>query len=271
MCRVLKMPKSTYYQAFHKKPNSYHTANEELLEQIKILHKASKGRYGAPKIHKQLEQKGYSCSLKRVQRLMKEAGLQSVITKKYRPTITSGSVEERENVLEQDFTTTTINEKWVADITYIHTLRDGWCYLASIMDLHTKKIVGYKFARKMTTDIVLDALENAMNTQKPGPGLIMHTDLGTQYTSEAYQKQLKKYEMVPSFSRKGCPYDNACIESFHATLKKEEVYRTKYDSFETARIALFQYIEGWYNRQRIHGRIGYLTPDAYEQLCRAAA
>ena len=111
MCRVLKMPKSTYYQAFHKKPNSYHTANEELLEQIKILHKASKGRYGAPKIHKQLEQKGYSCSLKRVQRLMKEAGLQSVITKKYRPTITSGSVEERENVLEQDFTTTTINEK----------------------------------------------------------------------------------------------------------------------------------------------------------------
>lgn len=144
MCRVLKMPKSTYYQAFHKKPNSYHTANEELLEQIKILHKASKGRYGAPKIHKQLEQKGYSCSLKRVQRLM---------------------VEERENVLEQDFTTTTINEKWVADITYIHTLRNGWCYLASIMDLHTKKIVGYKFARKMTTDIVLDALENAMNTQ----------------------------------------------------------------------------------------------------------
>lgn len=139
MCRVLKMPNSTYYQAFHKKPNSYHTANEELLEQIKILHKASKGRYGAPKIHKQLEQKGYSCSLKRVQRLVKEAGLQSVITKKYRPTITSGSVEERENVLEQDFTTTTINEKWVADITYLHTLRDGWCYLASIMDLHTKK------------------------------------------------------------------------------------------------------------------------------------
>ncbi len=271
MCRVLKMPKSTYYQAFHKKPNSYYVANEELLELIKAIHQKSKGRYGAPKIHARLQQEGYSCRIKRVQRLMKEAGIQSTITKKYRPTPTSGPVEERENVLEQDFTTTTINEKRVAAITYIHTLRDGWCYLASIRNLHTKKIVGYKFAWTMTTDIVLDALKNAVHAQKPGPGLIMHTDLGTQYTSEAYQQQLKKYEMVPSFSRKGCPYDNACIESFHATLKKGEVYRTKYDRYEAAKIALFQYIEGWYNRQRIHGRIGYMTPDALEQMCRAAA
>lgn len=264
MCRVLKMPKSTYYQVFHKKPNSYHAANEDLLERIKAHHQKSKGRYGAPKIQARLQQEGYSCSIKRVQRLIKEAGIQSTITKKYRPTSTDGPVEERENVLEHDFTTTTINEKWVADITYIHTLRDGWCYLASIMDLHTRKIVGYKLARTMTTDIVLDALKNAVNAQKPGPGLIMHTDLGTQYTSDAYQKQLKNYGMLPSFSRKGCPYDNACIESFHATLKKEEVYQTKYDSFETARIALF-------HRQRMHGRIGYMTPDAYEQMCRAAA
>ncbi|RCO06787.1 IS3 family transposase, partial [Bacilli bacterium] len=101
--------------------------------------------------------------------------------------------------------------------------------------------------------------------------LIVHTDLGTQYTSEAFQKLLKKHEMVPSFSRKGCPYDNACIESFHAILKKEEVYLTKYESFETARIALFQFIEGWYNRKRIHGSIGYLTPDEYEKMCRIAA
>ena len=176
-----------------------------------------------------------------------------------------------ENVLNQDFTTTTINEKWVADITYVHTLRDGWCYLASVLDLHTKKVVGYKFSRTMTTEIVLEALQNAIQDQKPDPGLIVHTDLGTQYTSEAFQKLLKKHEMVPSFSRKGCPYDNACIESFHAILKKEEVYLTKYESFETARIALFQFIEGWYNRKRIHGSIGYLTPDEYEKMCRIAA
>ena len=123
----------------------------------------------------------------------------------------------------------------------------------------------------MTTEIVLDALKSAVESQNPSPGLIMHTDLGTQYTSEAFQGQLKKYEMIASFSRKGCPYDNACIESFHATLKKEEVYQKRYEYFENARISLFQYIEGWYNRKRIHGSIGFVTPEAYEIMCCAAA
>jgi len=265
------MPKSTYYQSFHKKPNSYHVENEQLLERIRVIHQDSNGRYGAPKIFAILQKEGYKGSINRIQRIMKNAGIQSNITKKYRPTPTQKPVEERENIIEQDFTTTTINEKWVADITYIHTIRHGWCYLASVLDLHTKKVIGYKFSRKMTTEIVLEALENAVQAQQPGPGLIVHTDLGTQYTSDAFQERLKKYEMIPSFSRKGCPYDNACIESFHATLKKEEVYRTQYDSFETARIALFKYIEGWYNRKRIHGSIGYLTPDEFERMCRAVA
>ncbi|WAA12114.1 IS3 family transposase [Fervidibacillus halotolerans] len=271
MCRVLKMPKSTYYQSFHKKPNRYHVANEQLLERIRAIHKESKGRYGAPKIFEILKKEGYTGSINRVQRLMKRAGIKSCIIKKFRPTPTRKPVEERENVLNQNFTTTTINEKWVADITYIHTLRDGWCYLASVLDLHTKKVVGYKFSRKMTTEIVLEALQNAIQDQKPDAGLIVHTDLGTQYTSEAFQELLKKHEMISSFSRKGCPYDNACIESFHAILKKEEVYLTKYESFEAARIALFQFIEGWYNRKRIHGSIGYLTPDEYEKMFRIAA
>ncbi len=269
MCRVLKMPKSTYYQSFHKKPSVYEVENQQLLKRIRAIHKESDGRYGAPKIFEVLKQEGYQGSINRIQRIMKRAGICSNITKKYRPTPTQLPVEERENVLEQDFTTTTINEKWVADITYIHTLRDGWCYLASVLDLHTKKVVGYKFARKMTVELVLEAMEIAIQVQHPTPGLIVHTDLGTQYTSEDFQKQLKTHGMIPSFSRKGCPYDNACIESFHATLKKEEVYRARYDSFETARVALFKYIEGWYNRKRIHGSIGYLTPDAYENICRA--
>ncbi|WP_427107558.1 IS3 family transposase [Lysinibacillus xylanilyticus] len=271
MCRILKMPKSTYYKSFHKKPNSYHVANEKLLAHIRVIHNESGGRYGAPKIFAILKQDGYTGSIERVQRIMKKAGIRSNITKKYKPTSSQKSVEERENVLSQDFTTETINEKWVADITYIHTQRDGWCYLASVLDLHTKKIVGYKFGRKMTVDLVLEALDNAVDAQNPAPGLILHTDLGSQYTSAEALKQLEKYEMIPSFSRKGCPYDNACIESFHATLKKEEVYRTRYDSFETARIALFKYIEGWYNRKRIHGSIDYFTPDTYEKMCRAAA
>ena len=122
---------------------------------------------------------------------MKQAGIKSNIVKKYRPATKQAPVEERENVLKQDFTTTTINEKWVADITYIHTLRDGWCYLASVLDLHTKKVVGYKFSRTMTTEIVLDALKSAVKAQNPAPGLIVHTDLGTQYTSESFQERLK--------------------------------------------------------------------------------
>jgi len=271
MCRVLKMPKSTYYQSFHKKPNSYHVSNEKLLEQIRTIHQESDGRYGAPKIFEKLRKEGYTGSIKRVQRIMKKAGIRSIITKKYKPTPSQQPVEEQENVLQQDFTTTNINEKWVADITYIHTIRHGWCYLASVLDLHTKKVVGHKFSRNMTTELVLEALDNAVQAQKPNPGLIVHTDLGTQYTSEAFQERLKNYEIIPSFSRKGCPYDNACMESFHATLKKEEVYRTHYENYETARIAIFKYIEGWYNRKRIHGSIDYLTPDEYERMCRAAS
>lgn len=137
--------------------------------------------YGAPKIFALLKQEGYTGSIDRVQRIMKQAGIRSNIVKKYKPTSSSSNVEERENLLAQDFTTETINEKWVADITYIHTVQDGWCYLASVQDLHTKKIVGYKFGRRMTMDLVLDALENAVMAQQPALGLILHTDLGVQF------------------------------------------------------------------------------------------
>ena len=227
--------------------------------------------YGAPKIFALLKQESYTGSINRVQRIMKQASIRSNIVKKYKPTSSSSNVEERENLLAQDFTTETINEKWVADITYIHTVQDGWCYLASLQDLHTKKIVGYKFGRRMTMDLVLDALENAVMAQQPALGLILHTDLGVQYTSADFRERLWQHGIIPSYSRKGCPYDNACIESFHATLKKEEVYRTRYANFEVARMALFRYIEGWYNRKRIHGSIGYSAPDVFEKICRAAA
>lgn len=271
MCEVLNVPRSTYYQSFHKVKSSYEIENEVILERIKIIHAESKGRYGAPKIHFLLTQGGITASLNRVQRIMKKAGIQSTIVKKYRPTSSTGKVEERENLLEQDFKTTTRNEKWVADITYINTLKDGWCYLASVLDLHTKKIIGYSFSTSMTTELVLQALANAVEVQQPGKGLILHTDLGSQYTSEDFGKALENAKIKPSFSRKGCPYDNACIESFHATLKKEEIYRTTYIDFETARLALFHYIESWYNRRRIHGAINYLTPQQLEDLCRKEA
>lgn len=266
------MPRSTYYQSFHKGKSSYEMENEAFLAHIKIIHTESKGRYGAPKIHYILtKEEGFSVSLNRVQRIMKKAEIRSTIVKKYRPSSSTRQVEERENLLEQNFDTTTINEKWVADITYIHTLRDGWCYLASILDLHTKKIVGYSFSKSMTTELVLQALKNAIDVQQPDEGLILHTDLGSQYTSEDFEKALEITKIKQSFSRKGCPYDNACMESFHATLKKEEVYQTTYIDHEAARLSLFHYIESWYNRRRIHGAINYLTPQRLEDLCRKDA
>lgn len=245
--------------------------NKELSKRIIDIHTESKQRYGAPKIHILLQQEGYSVSLKRVQRLMAKAEVRSITQKKYRPYSSKQKIEERDNLLNRDFSTTTINEKWVADITYIHTLRDGWCYLASVLDLHSKKIVGYSFSRTMTTDLVIKALDHAYVTQQPEKGLIIHTDLGSQYTSEEFTKHVHSKGMKQSFSHKGCPYDNACIESFHAILKKEEIHHVKYVDYPSAKMALFQYIEGWYNRKRIHGSLGYKTPQAIEDYIRHIA
>lgn len=265
------MPRSTYYHLCNKTVSSRATENKKITQQIVSIHKETKGRYGAPKIHNQLIKQGICISLKRVQRLMKAAGIVSIVVKKFKPYPSQQHVVERNNILKRDFTTNTINEKWVADITYIHTIKDGWCYLASVLDLHTKKIVGYSFSRSMETQIVIKALENAIINQSPQRGLVLHTDLGTQYTSEQFQQTTAKYNITQSFSQKGCPYDNACIESFHSILKKEEVHLKRYSCFENANMALFEYIESWYNRKRIHGSIGYKTPEEYETAIRLAA
>ncbi|WP_087957865.1 IS3 family transposase [Bacillus bingmayongensis] len=271
MCQTLGIARSSYYQSQYKTESKRSRENKEFTQKIIQIHQDSGERYGAPKIHKTLLEQGLQLSIKRVQRIMKRENIRSHILKKYKPHSSKSAVEERTNLLEQDFSTTTINEKWVADITYIHTKKDGWCYLASVMDLYSKKIIGYSFSRNMTTNLVVKALENAYYIQEPSEGLILHTDLGTQYTSQEFQSLLANYNIKPSFSKKGCPYDNACIESFHAILKKEEVYRTQYGTFEQANLALFQYIEGFYNRKRIHSSIGYKTPQAIEDLAKKVA
>src|SRR5690606_30382670 len=266
MCETLDIHKSTYYQSFHKTESNRDRERREFTEKIIDIHEASKKQYGAPKIHKILVKQGHKISLKRVQSIMNEAGIQSIIVKKFRPTPSKEKVEERENILNRDSSTTGINQKWVGDITYIHTLRDGWTYLASVLDLHTRKVIGYSSARSMTTELVEKALENAYVTQNPDDGVIFHSDLSSQYTSDSFAEKIQEYRMTHSFSYKGSPYDNACIESFHAILKKEEVNHVKYLDFNSARVEIFKYIEGWYNRKRIHGSIGYLTPQEMEDL-----
>lgn len=195
---------------------------------------------------------------------MKQLGLRSITIKKYKPQASAQSIVSKENILNQDFTTSKICEKWVADITYIPTKQNGWCYLSSIMDLHTRKIVSYTFSKKMTVDCVLQTLNKAKERYNIPEGMIFHTDLGSQYTAIEVEKWLKENKIRHSYSRKGTPYDNAGIESFHASLKKEEVYTTSYMDFDQANQALFAYIEGFYNRHRIHSSINYLTPQEFE-------
>ena len=202
---------------------------------------------------------------------MKKLGIRSIVVKKYRPQKTSKVYEKGENLLNRDFSTSRINEKWVADITYIHSLKDGWTYLASsILDLHTQKIVGYSYSKNMDTSLVMQALDNAITSQKPDRGLIVHSDRGSQYTSKEYRKTIEKNNFKLSYSAKGNPYDNACIESFHALIKKECVYLNTFIDYNHAKIVLFEYLEGFYNRNRIHSSINYMTPDEFEQICRAA-
>ncbi|WP_212880421.1 IS3 family transposase [Tetragenococcus halophilus] len=273
LTNVLEVSKSTYYASKNRCPSQRSQKNEQLKKEILQNYEKSKRRYGAPKITHQLIQSGWKVSLKRVQRLMRELGIHSIIRKKYRPASNHEKVESRENLLKQDFSTTSINQKWSADITYIHTQKEGWTYLASVMDLYSRKIIGYSYGKQMTTAIVVNAFQQAMQNQqlKDGKGLILQTDLGTQYTSYEFENLLLQYHINHSYSRKGTPYDNSGIESFHATLKKEEVYLKHYKNFDDARLALFQYINGWYNRERIHGNINYLTPQQAEDQAKMLA
>ena len=196
---------------------------------------------------------------------MKRQNLRSVVIKKYRHQSEKGIIpDNKENILKQDFTATTINQKWCTDITYIHVLREGWTYLASVMDLYNRKIIGYAYGKTMTTELALKAVENACMNVDNTKGIILHSDLGSQYTSQLFEKYMNENEMIHSFSRKGNPYDNACIESFHSVLKKEEIYLNTYQNFEDAQRAIFKYIESWYNRKRIHSTINYMTPQQKE-------
>ncbi|EOT57123.1 hypothetical protein I579_00661 [Enterococcus asini ATCC 700915] len=268
LCRLLEIPRSVYYFYKNKSLTATEVRNNQLKKKISTIFFDHKQRYGATKIHQVLLKEGISVSLKHVQKLMKQLNLRSIVVKKYRPQRSVQPVVLKENILNQDFSTKTICEKWVADITYIPTKKNGWCYLSSIMDLHTKKIISYTFSKRMTVDCVLQTLNQAKQRYHIPEGMILHTDLGSQYTAIEVESWLENNKIRHSYSRKGTPYDNAGIESFHASLKKEEVYTTTYSDFEEANRALFSYIEGFYNRNRIHSSIHYLTPQEFEELAK---
>lgn len=254
---------SVYYYHCNNQTNSYKIANQKLDEEIKKIYYESKCRYGSPKITRILNNNGIGASQKRVAKRMKILGLRSIVVKKYNHAGSSKADNNKEytNLLEQDFFAEKPSQKWVGDITYIYTKETGWTYLAIVMDLFDLKVVGWSYGLNMTDDLVIDAFNKAMIKRKLNDGGIFHSDRGSQYTSNDFEETLSKSLIKHSYSKKGYPYDNASMESFNAILKKEEVNVNNYKTFEEAKLAIFEFIESWYNNKRIHSKIGYITPN----------
>jgi transposase InsO family protein len=267
LCRVLDVPRTSFYYYCKHNEVKRKIKTEKLKELIQKIWYDSEKRYGSPKITTVLENEyNIHISRKTVQNLMKEMNVASIITKSYKPEKFKPDEGTFENLLKRDFTTGSINEKWVSDITYIKTDECGWCYLATIMDLHSKRLIGWKFGKKMTVELVEAALENALAVRGLNKLLILHSDRGSQYTAEVYRRYSEENDIKLSYSAKGCPYDNAVMESFNAIIKKELVNHTHYETFNDAYISIFTFIEKWYNRKRIHGSIKNMTPVEYENL-----
>lgn len=266
MCQLLKVARSSYYAYLKRKdePSKRQKANKVLLEKIKLLFTKHKKRYGSPRIHKALKQQGERCSLGRVKRLMRINGLYALSSKRYKPKQEkSRDLETNNLLLNESNKPTTINQVWHSDITYVPT-DEGWLYLAGVMDGFSRRLVGYAMQDNMKTDLVIQALRSAVARRKPSKGLIHHGDKGSQYTSYAYQQELRNQSMQASFTGTGACLDNAIIESFWATLKKELIFQCQFKTRDEARLAIFEYIEVYYNRERLHSSLLYQTPHGFE-------
>ncbi len=266
MCRVLEVSPSGYY-AWRARPESPRdVANRQLVAEIRRIEVHHHGRYGSPRMHAALRAQGHRCSRGRVERLMRRHRIRALAGRRYRPCTTDSRhyLAVAPNLLAQRFEAPTPNRVWLADITYIPT-GEGWLYLAAVLDLATRKIVGWAMRDHMRTELALSALMMAIQRQRPGRGLVHHSDRGSQFAAEAYVNQLAAVGAVPSMSRTGNCYDNAPMESFFHTLKVELVHQQRWATRDEARRDLFGYIEGYYNRARLHSALGYLTPEQAEQ------
>jgi len=265
MCRVLDVTRSGYYAWQPEKTGSREQENQVLVEQIRKEYKTSRQTYGSPRIWAALLNQGMACGRHRIARLMRREGIRSQKRQKWHPVTTQRQpgVIPAPNHLNQDFSAALPNTKWVSDFTYIDTA-EGWLYLAIILDLFSRKVVGWAMAEQMNTALVESALRMALQTRQPDAPLLHHSDQGSQYTSAAYQSQLVDAKMQTSMSRVGNCYDNAVAESFFGTLKTECV-TDQLATHALARTTIFEYIEVWYNRQRLHSTLGYLSPAEFER------
>jgi putative transposase len=265
LCKILRVYRSGYY-AWLKQPVSKRKQEEVRLRiEIQAAHERTRGTYGAERLQEDLAKHGIEVGVHRIRRIRKELGLKCKQNKKFKVTTNSKhSLEVADNLLDQNFEVDFPNEAWVTDLTYIRT-DEGWLYLAGHKDLFTGEIVGYAMSKRMTKNLVSQSLFRAVSLKRPQAGLIHHSDRGSQYCSTEYRKLLKRYGMEASMSGKGNCYDNAPMESFWGVLKNELVYHRHYRTRAEAKRDITEYIEIFYNRQRIQERLGYMSPAAFEQ------
>lgn len=263
-CEVLGVSSSQYYDWLGSPESEHQRRDLELGEEIEKIFYESDKTYGSPRVHDELKERKIFCSRKRVARIMQENGLISVHRKKFRVRTTDSNHSQpvAENILNQDFKAIGVNQKWVGDITYIPTC-EGWLYLAVVLDLYSRKVVGWAMEESLETDLPLKALRMAIESRGLAPKLF-HSDRGVQYASGKYQDELQNRKVICSMSRRGNCWDNAVAESFFHTLKVERVNRKKYVSRAQARVDIFNFIEVFYNRKRKHSSLGYKSPELFE-------
>ena len=272
MCRMLEVSPAGYYASRRRAPSVRAIADERLLLNVRIEHAVSDDTYGAPRIQRELAEQGIHVGIKRVARLMREDGLAArQPTRGVRTTDSTHAHPIAPNLLDRQFDVhgVRMNRVWVSDITYVPT-GEGWLYLAVVLDLASRRVVGWSMRETLAAEGALTALQMAIQARRPSAGLIHHSDRGGQYACEAYQEQLLAHAMRPSMSRKGDCWDNAVAESFFATLEHELIMRHRWATRREARQAIFRYIESWYNLKRRHSTLGYLSPAIYEAQRRAA-
>jgi len=261
---VLTVAASGYYAWRRRERCLRDYENQRLLVEIKAIHEESGGSYGSPRIYHELRKKGFPYSENRVARIMRDDGIRAKTTKKFKVTTDSKhTMPVAENLLDREFEVDRPNTVWTSDISSIWT-REGWMYLAVVLDLFSRRIVGWAMDKRMKRQLVIDALEMAIGRRHPGLGLLHHSDRGSQYASKDYQKLLTKHGFIGSMSRKGDCWDNAPTESFFSTLKRERVYHRTYRTRLEARTDIFNYIECLYNPYRLHSTLGYQSPAQFE-------
>jgi len=265
MSKVLNVSRSGYYAYVKRKPSRRKLENEWLLLRIKKSHEQSRQTYGSVRICKDLREEGETCSRKRVAKLMKQAGIKAKMQKRFKVTTKANKAAiPAPNLLQQDFGAQTFNQRWVADFTYVAT-KEGWLYVATVMDLFSRRIVGLSMSDRMKDDLVIGALQQALTHRQPHSGLVHHSDRGSQYTSQGFQALLAAHGITASMSGTGNCYDNAAMESFYHTLKTEHIYFEHYETREQAKQSIFEFVEVFYNRQRRHSTLGYVSPMVFEK------